>query len=300
MLANYIGGTRYWEHVSTKRKAFESLATRKFQQFAPLLESESEKMSRHVCEIFKLTGKIAIVTGGSRGIGEEIATGLGQAGAKVVITARREEWLVPTYEEMKKAGIECFAVKADVTKVEDVEHVVAETLRLWGKVDILVNNAGITWGAPPEDMPLDKWDAVLDTNAKGTLICSQQVVKEMKKSGGGNIINVTSTVGLFAVDPRVMQAIGYQASKAAIVLMTKQFAVEWAKYNVRVNAIAPFFFPTRMSKDIMGKEALIQHIPMGRLGREGELRGAVIFLASEASSYITGQIIAIDGGTTTW
>ncbi len=257
---------------------------------------------KHASEIFKLTGKVAIVTGGSRGIGEEIATGLGEAGAKVVITARREEWLKPTYEEMTKARIECLAVIADITKVEDVERVVAETMRKWGKIDILVNNAGITWGALPEEMPLDKWDVVLDTNAKGALICSQQVFKEMKKNGSGNIINVTSTTGLYAVDPRVMQAISYQVSKAAMAIMTKQLAVEWAKYNIRVNAIAPFFFRTRMSQFSVehSEKEMIKHIPMGRLGVEGELKGAAIFLASEASSYITGHIMLIDGGLTAW
>lgn len=253
-------------------------------------------------EIFKLTGKVAIVTGGSRGLGKEIATGLGEAGAKVVITARREEWLTPTYKEMTESGIECLAVKADISKVEDVERIVAEPLHKWGKIDILVNNAGISWGTPPEDMPLDKWDLVLNTNAKGTLICSQQVFREMKKTGGGNIVNVASITGLFAVDPRAMQAIGYQASKAAVVIMTKQFAVEWAKYNIRVNAIAPFFFRTRMSEVSIqrSEREMIEHIPMGRLGKEGEIKGAVIFLASDASSYITGQVIAIDGGMAAW
>jgi len=256
----------------------------------------------HVAKLFDLSGKVAVVTGGSRGIGKEIATGLGEAGAKVMITARREEWLTPAYDELKGLGIECLAVKADISKVDDVKRFLDETLQRWGKIDILVNNAGITWGTPPEDMPIDKWDAVLNTNAKGTLICCQKVGKEMIKNCKGNIINVASTTGLFAVDPRVMQAIGYQASKAAIVVMTKQFAVEWAKYNIRVNAIAPFFFRTRMTKDVTerAEKELIQHIPMGRLGREGELKGAVIFLASEASSYITGQIIAIDGGMTAW
>lgn len=253
-------------------------------------------------DLFSLSGRIAIVTGGSRGLGKEIAIGLGEAGAKVTITARREEWLMPTYEELKGLGIECLAIRTDIAKVEDVERLVAETLQRWGRIDILVNNAGITWGAPPEDMPLDKWDTVLDVNAKGTLICSQEIGKEMIKQGGGNIINVASTTGLLAVDPTVMQAIGYQASKAAIIIMTKQLALEWAKYNIRVNAIAPFFFTTRMTKDITqrAEKEIIQHIPLGRLGQEGELKGVVLFLAGEASSYVTGQVINIDGGMSVW
>ena len=256
----------------------------------------------HVSELFNLSGKVAIVTGGSRGLGKEMAVGLGEAGARVTITARREEWLTPAYEELKGLGIECLAVKADIAKLEDVERFVAETLQRWGKIDILVNNAGITWGALPEDMPLDKWDAVLNTNAKGTLICSQQVGKEMINKGGGNIINVASITGLLAVDPRFMQAIGYQASKAAVVVMTRQLAVEWAKYNIRVNAIAPFVYPTRITKSIIqqAEKEIIEHIPMGRMGREGEIKGIVLFLASEASSYITGQVINLDGGMSAW
>lgn len=256
----------------------------------------------HAKDLFSLSGRIAIVTGGSRGLGKEIAIGLGEAGAKVTITARREEWLMPTCEELKGLGIECLAIRTDIAKVEGVERLVAETLQRWGRIDILVNNAGITWGAPPEDMPLDKWDTVLDVNAKGTLICSQEIGKEMIKQGGGNIINVASTTGLLAVDPTVMQAIGYQASKAAIIILTKQLALEWAKYNIRVNAIAPFFFTTRMTKDTTqrAEKEIIQHIPLGRLGQEGELKGVVLFLAGEASSYVTGQVINIDGGMSVW
>lgn len=253
-------------------------------------------------QLFSLEGKIAIVTGGSRGVGKEIAVGLGEMGAKVVITARREEWLAEAQKELGELGIECLAVKADVAKSEDMKRVVDESLSRWGKIDILVNNAGMTWGAPLAEMPLDKWDAVINTNAKGALICSQQVGKEMIRSNSGTIINVASTTGLLAVDPNIMQAIGYQASKAAIIVMTKQFAVEWAKYNIRVNAIAPFFFNTRMTKDITkrAEEHIVKHVPMGRIGQEGELKGAVIFLASEASSYITGQVIMIDGGMSAW
>jgi len=259
-------------------------------------------MMRHVNELFNLAGKVAIVTGGSRGIGKEIAAGLGEAGAKVIITARREQWLTPTCEELKGLGVECLPIVADIAKLGDVKRFVAEALQRWGKIDILVNNAGITWGAAPEDMPLDKWDAVLDTNAKGTFICSQQVGPQMMKQRGGNIINVASTTGLLAVDPRAMQAIGYQASKAAIIVMTKQLAVEWAKHNIRVNAIAPFFFKTRMTESVTQTAAneLIQHVPMGRFGQEGELKGTLLFLASDASSYITGQVINIDGGMSAW
>lgn len=255
-----------------------------------------------VHELFDLTGKVAIVTGGSRGLGREMAIALGEAGARVAITARREQWLTPAYNELTELGIECLAFKADVSNPEQVRNVVEQTLKKWGRIDILVNNAGITWGAPPEEMPLEKWETVLDTNAKGTFLCSQEVGRVMIKEGGGNIINIASTTGQLAVDPRVMQAIGYQASKAAIIAVTRQLAVEWAKYHIRVNAIAPHFFATRLTEGVMAKseKELIEHIPMSRAGRGEELKGAIVFLASEASSYITGQVIAVDGGMSAW
>ena len=160
----------------------------------------------------------------------------------------------------------------------------------------------MTWGTPPEDMALEKWDAVMNTNARGTLICCQMVGREMMRQGGGNIINIASTTGEMAVDPKIMQAIGYQASKAAIIVMTRQLAVEWAKHNIRVNAIAPFFFRTRMAESVIDRaeSVMIQHLPMGRLAYEGEMKGVVVFLASEASSYITGQVLNVDGGLSAW
>jgi len=256
----------------------------------------------HISKLFDLTGKVAIVTGGSRGLGKEMAIALGEAGARVTISARRDQWLTTAYDELARLGIECIALRADVSNHEDVHNMVAQTIKTWGHVDILVNNASITWGAPPEDMPLDKLDAVLDVNIKGTFLCCQQVGSEMMKRGGGSIINIASTTGLLAVDPRIMQAIGYQASKAAVIAITRQLAVEWVKHKIRVNAIAPHFFATRMVKDVIAKaeKDLIERIPMARLGREGELKGVIVFLASEASSYITGQVINVDGGMSTW
>jgi gluconate 5-dehydrogenase len=255
-----------------------------------------------VRDLFDLAGKVAIVTGGSRGLGKEMAIALGEAGARVTITARREQWLTPAYDELTGMGIECLALKADVSDAQHVHDMVEQTVKTWGHIDILVNNAGITWGAPPEDMPLEKWETVLDVNAKGTFLCCQEAGKVMINRGGGNIINVASTTGLMAIDPRIMQAIGYQASKAAVVAITRQLAVEWAKHNIRVNAIAPHFFATRMVKDVVAKseKELVEHIPMSRLGREGELKGVTVFLASEASSYITGQVIMVDGGMSAW
>ena len=256
----------------------------------------------HIRELFNLAGKVAVVTGGSRGLGKEMAIALGEAGARIVINARREQWLTPTYEELTAKGIECLALQTDVSKPEEIARLTEETIKKWGQIDILVNNAGSTWGSPPEDMPIDKWNSVLEVNATGTLLCCQIIGKEMMKRGRGNIINVSSTTGMLAVDPRVMQAIGYQASKAAIIAITKQLAIEWAKHNIRVNAIAPYFFATRLVEGVIAKaeKEMTEHVPMGRLGEDKELKGVVVFLASEASSYITGQVIVIDGGFTAW
>ncbi len=256
----------------------------------------------HVRELFDLTGKVAIVTGGSRGLGKEIASALGGAGAKVVITARREQWLTEAQKELENVGVECLSIVADSSEVEGVKKMVAQTLEKWGGIDILVNNAGVVWAAPPDQMTLDKWDYVMNINARGTFICCQEVGREMIRQKYGNIINISSVGGVSAVDPKSGQFIAYQASKAAINIMTKQLAVEWGPHNIRINVIAPSFLSTRLTDALIAKtgENMKRWIPLGRIGRPDEIRGAVVFLASEASSYITGQIICLDGGTTAW
>jgi gluconate 5-dehydrogenase len=256
----------------------------------------------HARKLFDLTGKVAIVTGGSRGLGKEIAFGLGEAGATVAITARREEWLEAAAGELRSAGIQCLPIVADISEVEGVRHMVARTLDDLGKIDILVNNAGVVWAAPPEDMPLEKWDYVMNINARGTFICCQEVGREMIRQKAGIIINVSSAAGVAAVDPRSGQFIGYQASKAGINIMTKQLAAEWGVHNIRVNAIAPSFLATRLTDALVEKTGgnMLRWIPLGRIGRPDEVKGVVVFLASEASSYISGQVICVDGGTTVW
>ena len=256
----------------------------------------------NVRELFDLKEKVAIVTGGSRGLGKEIAIGLGEAGAKVVITARREEGLLATAQELSDIGIECLPVTTDISEADGVKLMVASTLEKWGEIDILVNNAGVVWAAPPEEMTLDQWDYVMNINARGTFICCQEVGREMIKRKSGNIINVSSAVGVAAVDPKSGQFISYQASKAGVNIMTKQLAAEWGVHNIRVNAVAPSFLSTRLTNALVERtgENMLRWIPLGRIGRADEIKGAVVFLASEASSYITGQVICIDGGTTVW
>ena len=254
-----------------------------------------------VRELFDLSGKVAVVTGGSRGLGLEIAQGLGEAGAKVVISARRAEWLEPAAEELRAAGIECRSELADVANPDDAERLIARTVEGFGQVDILVNNAGISWGAPALEMPLDKWRQVMEANATGTLLMCQAAGRRMIQRGaGGRIVNVSSVAGVVAALPAVTDAIGYSASKAAIISITRELAVRWAPHDILVNAIAPGYFLTRLTKGVVAeREAeIIRGTPLGRLGRPGELKGVVAFLASAAAGYITGQVIAIDGGVT--
>ncbi|GIU81168.1 MAG: glucose 1-dehydrogenase [Acidobacteria bacterium] len=256
-------------------------------------------MSKHVRELFDLTGKVAIVTGGSRGLGKEMTEGLAEAGASVMICARRKEWLDPTLEEFKLKGFQVAGEIADVSKPEDVEKLVEKTLEAFGKVDILVNNAGISWGCMPEEMPLDKWQKVLDVNLTGCFLMAQAVGREMIKQKSGSIINITSVSGITSSANGPFYA-GYVASKAGLIGLTRELAASWGRRGIRVNAIAPGFFHSRLADPVIDiYESTIQaNNPIPRIGREGELKGVVVFLASEASSYITGQVIVVDGGLT--
>jgi gluconate 5-dehydrogenase len=253
-----------------------------------------------VTELFDLAGKIAIVTGGSRGLGYEIAEGLGEAGAKVVITARRAQWLLPAADTLAAKGIDCVAEIADVSVPDQVEGLVRGVLERWGRIDILVNNAGISWGAPPEAMPLEKWQQVLETNVTGPFLMSRAVFPSMAANHHGKIINVVSVAGLLGTPPEVMDAAGYSASKGALVALTRDLAVKWARHGIRVNALAPGFFPTRLSEGLIARhgDRIAAAIPLGRVGHEGELKGAAVFLAAPASDYVTGHVLVVDGGAT--
>jgi NAD(P)-dependent dehydrogenase (short-subunit alcohol dehydrogenase family) len=256
-------------------------------------------MAKHIRELFDLSGKTAIVTGGSRGIGKEMAEGLAEAGASLMLCARREEWLGETLEEFRRRGFQVEGKLGDVSNAEDVQSIVNETLDRFGKVDILVNNAGISWGAMPEEMPLEQWQKVIDVNLTGCFLMAQAVGREMLKNRSGSVINIASIAGLSSSANGPFYA-GYVASKAGLIGLTRELAASWGRRGIRVNAIAPGFFHSRLADKVIDiYERQIQEtnvIP--RIGEEGELKGAAVFLASEASSYITGQTIVVDGGMT--
>lgn len=255
----------------------------------------------HIRDLFDLTGRVALVTGGSRGLGREIAEGLAEAGAAVTITARREQWLGPAEAELRAAGLDVTAAVCDVTDEAAVEQLVAGIEARHGALDIVANNAGISWGAPAEAMTVEQFRRVLDTNATGAFLVARAAARRMIPRGRGAIVNTASIAGMRGIPPEVLAAAGYSASKGALIALTRQLATEWARHNIRVNAIAPGFFPSRMTEGVIaqvGRERMDTASPLGRLGRAGELKGVVLFLASDASSYITGQVLAVDGGTT--
>jgi NAD(P)-dependent dehydrogenase (short-subunit alcohol dehydrogenase family) len=257
-----------------------------------------------VLELFDLRGKTAIVTGGGRGLGLYMAEALAEAGASLTICSRRREQLEEARERLEAAGRGgVLALGCDVTDPEQVEEVVERTVEGFGSVDIVVNNSGATWGAPPLEMPLEKFDHVLRVNVRGTFLMSRSAARRMIESGsGGVIINVSSVAGLVGGDPRYMQTVGYNASKGAIISMTRDLATSWAPHGIRVNAVAPGWFPTRMSRGLIERheQQMLADIPMKRFGSPEDIKGAVLFLSSPASSYMTGQTVVVDGGLTAW
>ncbi|CAH0345850.1 SDR family oxidoreductase [Bacillus sp. CECT 9360] len=251
-----------------------------------------------VMDLFDLTGKTAIITGGGRGLGEQIARGLAEAGANVVLCSRKKEACEEVAEEVRKLGVKAIALKCDISNPDDVQAVVDTAKSEFGSIDILVNNSGATWGAPAEEMPLEAWNKVINVNVTGTFIMSQAAGKVMIEQGGGKIINIASVAGLGGTDPRVMDTIGYNTSKGAVITFTKDLAVKWGRHNINVNAIAPGFFPTKMSKVLIekGKDPILGSTPLKRFGTEDDLKGVALFLASNASNYVTGDVLVVDGG----
>jgi len=255
---------------------------------------------RTIKELFDLNGKTALVTGGSRGLGLQIAEALGEAGAKLVLSSRKQADLDEAVAHLKSRGIEASAIAADLSQESAIEPLVAESMKRLGHIDILINNAGATWGAPAEEYPLEAWDKVMNLNVRSIFLLSQAVGKaSMIPRRYGRIINVASIAGLSGNGPNSMQTVAYNTSKGAVVNFTRTLAGEWGKYGITVNALAPGFFPSKMTKGVLenfGQENLAKRAPLQRIGDDEDLKGAALLFASDASKHITGQILAVDGG----
>jgi NAD(P)-dependent dehydrogenase (short-subunit alcohol dehydrogenase family) len=250
-------------------------------------------------ELFDLRGKVAIVTGGGTGIGLQMAEGLGEAGADLVLCARKAERCERAAAELSERGIRALGLRCDVRNREQVQAVVDTARREFGRVDVLVNNAGTVWGASPEDMPLEGWQKVVDVNLSGAFLCAQAAGRAMiEQRSGGKIVNIASIAGLRGAPPEVMDTVVYSATKGGLIAFTRDLAWKWARHRINVNAIAPGWFPSEMASFVLDRhsERLTREIPLGRLGGPDDLKGAVVFLASRASDYVTGQTLVVDGG----
>ncbi|MDB5798216.1 MAG: family oxidoreductase [Paucimonas sp.] len=255
---------------------------------------------RKVTELFSLSGKTALVTGGSRGLGLQIAQALGEQGARLVLVSRKQAELDDAVAQLAQQGIQASAIAADLQDAANVQPLVDEAMKRLGQIDILVNNAGASWGAPAEDMPLEAWDKVMNLNVRSIFLMSQAVARaSMIPRKQGRIINIASIAGLSGNGPFSMTTIGYNTSKGAVVNFTRTLAGEWGKHGITVNAIAPGFFPSKMTKgvlDQLGTDTIRKKAPLLRIGDDEDLKGAAVLFASDACKHITGQILAIDGG----
>ena len=256
-------------------------------------------MSTPIQKLFDLTGKTALVTGGSRGLGLQIAESLGEAGARILLTSRKAADLEEAAAHLKARGIDALWVAADASQPDEITRVAADAMQRMGNVDILVNNAGATWGARAEDYPLEAWDKVMNLNIRSIFLMSQAIGKQsMIPRRQGRIINVASIAGLSGAGPDI-QYIAYGTSKGAVVNFTRTLAGEWGHYGINVNALAPGFFPSKMTKGTLervGADAMAHRAPLQRIGDDDDLKGAALLFASAAGKHITGQILAVDGG----
>ena len=255
-----------------------------------------------VKQLFDLTGKVALVTGGSRGLGLQMAEALGEMGARLAITARKADELAQAQARLEQQGAEVLAVASDLSKYEQIPGLVTRVLEHYGKIDILVNNAGATWGAPAEDYPFEAWMKVINLNVNGMFLLTQEVGKRAFIPQRSGKIIVTASIAGLRGNPPGMGTIAYNASKGADVNFVRALAAEWGKYNINVNAICPGFFPSKMSNGLMEKfgDQIVAGTPLGRIGGDEDLKGAVVFLASEASRHVTGHALIVDGGSGTF
>ncbi|MFV9511314.1 SDR family NAD(P)-dependent oxidoreductase [Tepidibacillus sp. LV47] len=247
-------------------------------------------------DLFNLEGKVAIVTGSGKGIGKAMALGLADAGADVVVVARTQSDIDQTVLEIEQKGRKAIGISTDVKKKEEIEKMVEQTLHTFGKIDILINNAGMNIRTPALEVPEEEWELIVQTNMKSVFLASQAVGKHMVEQRHGSIINISSVAGHVAL----RTGVAYAATKAGIIQMTKTLALEWGKYNVRVNAIAPWYFKTPLTEKLLANEEyyneVISRTPLCRVGDVKELVGPAVFLASDASTYVTGHTIFVDGG----
>jgi len=256
-------------------------------------------MARTVQQLFDLTGQVALVTGGSRGLGLQMAYALGEAGAKIMLSSRKAADLEEAAAQLQAAGIDARWIAADCGKEDDIRRLATETLERMGSVDILVNNAGASWGAPAEEHPIEAWDKVMNLNVRGYFLLSQEIAKRcMIPRRKGRILNVASIAGL-AGNPSEMKTLAYNTSKGAVINFTRALAGEWGEYGITVNAICPGFFPSKMTYGLLeklGADNMAKGAPLRRLGDDEDLKGLALLFASDAGKHITGQWLAVDGG----
>ncbi|MRD48548.1 SDR family oxidoreductase [Caenimonas koreensis DSM 17982] len=256
-------------------------------------------MTRTVSQLFDLTGKTALVTGGSRGLGLQMAHALGEAGARIMLSSRKAADLEEAVADLQAANIDARWIAADCSKEADIDRLVDETLSRMGDIDILVNNAGASWAAPAEDYPTEAWDKVMNLNVRGYFLLARRIGKKsMIARRSGRIINIASIAGLGG-NPPELQMVAYNTSKGAVLSLTETLACEWGAHNITVNAICPGFFPSKLTAGVLetlGAEAMAKHAPLNRLGDDEDLKGVTLLFASDAGKHITGQWIAVDGG----
>jgi NAD(P)-dependent dehydrogenase (short-subunit alcohol dehydrogenase family) len=257
-----------------------------------------------VLDLLSLKGRIAVVTGGGRGIGKFIAKGLAEAGADIVLASRKFDNCVAAAKEVEALGVKALPVQCDLENLEDISNLIEAAMKTFGRIDILVNNAGLTWGAPTLEYPLDKWEKVIHVNLRAVFLLCKEAANIMVRQGRGKIINITSVLSFRGATEEMNPAVAYNASKGGINALTLDLAVKLAEHHINVNGIAPGYFDTDLIKYAKQDETFTQkfvgRIPLARLGGEDDIKGAAVFLASDASNYITGHILCVDGGYLSW